>query len=105
MSKESVTEFLAKLGQDPAQEEAVKRAVEGKEDQAAAVVAAASEHGYDFTAKEFVEVIDAFRRHEQGELNEEELAKVAGGALVKPGAEATGGFRIRRDLDLLGLRY
>jgi len=78
MSKDAAAKFIEKLAADPALQAQVTRAVEGKDDKAAAAAVAAigKAKGFDFSADE---AMAACPRPASGELGAEELEKVSGG--------------------------
>jgi len=82
MSQQACTEFYAKLNTDAALQQEVNAALEGKEgDEAAnAFVWVGAKHGYEFTAAEAAQTKQESIAAAEGELDEEALAQVAGGA-------------------------
>lgn len=80
MSKEAVHELLKKAGQDAALRSALETAIGDEKTAVQSFLATAAEHGCEFTAKEFVEVME--QAAETGELGDGELDAVAGGALL-----------------------
>lgn len=81
MSLEAVNQFLQKVSEEPQLQEQVAKAMES-ENHRQAVVELAAKQGYQFTAEEIGQEIQ--KRQDAaiaaGELNEEELEAVAGGA-------------------------
>lgn len=73
MSEKAVNAFLEKLYQDAALREQLEA---DAPDVVASAVALGGRNGFEFTADEFVAVVQATGR----ELSEEELERVAGGA-------------------------
>lgn len=65
-------------------------ALEAPEEQAAAFLAVAANHGYDFTAEEFTDVFGSLKQKEEGELSEEDVEAVAGGVNTEPIPRALG---------------
>jgi len=41
----------------------------------------AAQNGYTFSVEELITVVDAFAKHQAGEISDEDLAKITGGAL------------------------
>jgi predicted ribosomally synthesized peptide with nif11-like leader len=86
MSLSAVQEFLTKVSEEQALQEQIAKAMESDNDRQAVTDLARSK-GFEFTAEELGQEIqnreDAFRQQaESGELSEDELESVAGGALV-----------------------
>lgn len=84
MSKEAVNQFLQKVTENSQLQQELTKVLEAGNDQQA-VTDLAVKHGYQFTADEFKAEIDNRQsdfqqRQAAGELNEEELEAVAGGA-------------------------
>ncbi|MEG3969626.1 Nif11 family protein [Microcoleus sp. T2B6] len=94
MTKQSCTEFFAKINADTALQQDFLKAIEGKEDEsmlmdaAHSVVEVGTKYGYYFTAEEAAETYEIMKEKaaakdvgEGGELSEEALELVAGGGL------------------------
>ncbi|MBR8834883.1 MAG: Nif11-like leader peptide family natural product precursor [Stigonema ocellatum SAG 48.90 = DSM 106950] len=84
MSTEAVNQFLQKVTEDPQLQEELAKALEADNDRQAATDWAAKQ-GYQFTPDELWGEIqnrqsEFQQRQDAGELNEEELEAVAGGA-------------------------
>ena len=79
MSKRAGTKFLSKIAEDSTLHEQLQTALAGKEDQNAAVVEFANQHGYQFTVEEFTETMQGLHRHYEGELCDEALEQISGG--------------------------
>ena len=77
MSTQAIADFILKANEDP---DFIAQ-IEGKkaEERIASLVAAGHERGYEFTADECSEFLETARAVGSGELNEEQLAQVAGG--------------------------
>jgi predicted ribosomally synthesized peptide with nif11-like leader len=95
MSLSAVQEFLTKISEDQALQEQIAKAMESDNDRQAVTDLARSK-GFEFTTAELGQEIqnreDTFRQQaEAGELSEDELEAVAGGAtpLFIPIAAAT----------------
>ena len=97
MSIEAVNKFLQKVTEDQQLQEELAKALESENDRQAATDLAAK-HGYEFTPDELWAEIQnrqsEFQQKEQaGELNDEELEAVAGGActpIIAAGIGAAG---------------
>ncbi len=84
MSTQAANQFLQKVTEDPQLQEELAKALEAENDRQAATDLAAK-HGYEFTPDELWAEIQNRQSEFQpgqdaGELNEEELEAVAGGA-------------------------
>ena len=84
MSTTAVQDFFTKVGEDQALQGELAKALEADNDREA-VTALAQANGYEFTSDELWAEIQARqaeleRRQEAGELSDEELEAVAGGA-------------------------
>jgi predicted ribosomally synthesized peptide with nif11-like leader len=84
MSMSAVQEFLTKVSEDQALQEQIAKAMESDNDRQAVTDLARSK-GFDFTAAELGQEIQnradtARQQAESGELSEDELESVAGGA-------------------------
>ena len=84
MSTTAVQDFLTKVGEDKALQGELTKALEAENDREA-VTALAQSNGYEFTSDELGAEIQARqaefeRRQTAGELSDEELEAVAGGA-------------------------
>ena len=84
MSKDAVAGFIEKVDKDAGVQEALTAAVQGQENHTAAIVDYAAALGYDFTAEEFTELIDAVSQYQHGDLSDEDLDRVAGGTALSP---------------------
>jgi predicted ribosomally synthesized peptide with nif11-like leader len=73
MSKEAASRFLSRISKDAQLQRQLGDA------QAAAVVAFAAEHGFEFTNDELAELASALMTPPSSELSEEQLTAVAGG--------------------------
>jgi predicted ribosomally synthesized peptide with nif11-like leader len=82
MSAKAVTEFLAKMAEDPALRDEVFAAVKEAEDRLAVTGKIARERGYEFEDEELKKILDVAQGTTPGELTEEELEAVAAGQLV-----------------------
>ena len=78
MSTDAATQFLAKVADDAALQTQAKAIGEGGQDVAAAAVALGAAHGFEFTAKEFADIVNEVRQSD--ELADKHLEGVAGGA-------------------------
>lgn len=90
MSTQAVNQFLQKVTEDPQLQEELAKALEAENDRQAATDLAIK-HGYQFTPDELWAEIqnrqsEFGQNQDSGELSEEELEAVAGGAT--PGALA-----------------
>ena len=84
MSTTAIQDFLTKVGEDQALQGELAKALEAENDREA-VTALAQSNGYEFTSDELWAEIQARqaefeRRQAAGELSDEELEAVAGGA-------------------------
>ncbi|AFY58613.1 bacteriocin propeptide, TIGR03798 family/class IIb bacteriocin, lactobin A/cerein 7B family [Rivularia sp. PCC 7116] len=81
MSIEAVNKFLDKVAQDSTIQEELAQAMQAENDRQA-VVDLGAKHGFEFTGDELVTEIEKRQKAaaESGELSEEELEAVAGGA-------------------------
>ena len=84
MSMEAVNQFLTKVSQEQELQAELAQAMEAEDDRQAATELAAK-HGYDFTPDELWSEIQNRQsefqsKQKAGELSEEELEAVAGGA-------------------------
>lgn len=81
MSIESVNQFLQKVSEDSAIQEELAKAMEAENDRQA-VVELGAKYGCQFTGEELMAEIEKRQQAaaSAGELNEEELESVAGGA-------------------------
>jgi predicted ribosomally synthesized peptide with nif11-like leader len=80
MSKQAVIDFLKKVDGDLGVLEKVDRALDDKGRAVELFLATAAEHGFQFTADEFFEAVQAEGIDEKsGELSDEDLEAVAGG--------------------------
>ncbi len=84
MSMSAVQEFLTKVSEDQALQEQIAKAMESDNDRQAVAELARSK-GFDFTTEELAQEIQnreniARQQLEAGELSEDELESVAGGA-------------------------
>jgi len=75
MSTQAVTEFIAKNAKNPP-----PISGESKEERLATLVELGNNQGFDFTAEECVSILEAARKHKEGELSDAQLEAVAGGA-------------------------
>lgn len=81
MSTDAVTGFLDKVADDPRLRRKVAKTVAGKVDGGDnEMVDLAREHGFHFTAAELRRVLD--ESDTQGDMNEKELDRVAGGSVA-----------------------
>lgn len=87
MSIQSSHDFLTTAGQTPALAEGLVKAVGEKQGEPAiaAVAAYAQGHGYDVTVEDAWTAHQGFKRalEQNGELSDEDLAEVSGGAVVE----------------------
>ncbi|AFY58611.1 bacteriocin propeptide, TIGR03798 family [Rivularia sp. PCC 7116] len=81
MSIEAVNKFLDKVAQESKIQEELAQAMQAENDRQA-VVDLGAKHGFEFTGDELMTEIEKRQKAaiESGELNEEELEAVAGGA-------------------------
>jgi predicted ribosomally synthesized peptide with nif11-like leader len=81
MSIESVNQFLQKVAQDTQLQEEIAKAMESENDRQA-VVELGAKYGYQFTSDELGQEIQKNQQAavDSGELSEDELEAVAGGA-------------------------
>ena len=84
MSLDDVTRFLDQVVSDPPTKAAMDAAVKEDGDVPAVAVALGQRHGLVFTEEEFVRTIAATRRESEGPLDDETLARVAGGFAPQP---------------------
>jgi predicted ribosomally synthesized peptide with nif11-like leader len=84
MSKQACVDFFAQVNTDAALQQEVNAALEGKEKEEAAkaFVSVGAKHGYEFTTAEATQKYQEMN----GELDEEALENVAGGAWGRCGA-------------------
>ena len=82
MSTDAVTQFLTKVANDEALQNQAAAIAQGNEDTAGAAVKLGSQHGFEFTAGEFTEMIDAARKARAGQLSDAELEGVTGGKII-----------------------
>ena len=80
----ALVDFLTMIDEDDALSGELGAALEGDEDQANAMVEAASGYGFEFTAEEYAAVIDSLIDAEDQALGDEELESVAGAAPAPP---------------------
>jgi len=92
MSQQACTEFYAKVNADPAIQEEVTTALEGKEgdEVANAFVWVGAKHGYEFTKEEAAQKYQEIIATAEGDLDEEALEQVAGGRFVRNWAMTVG---------------
>ncbi|AFY58614.1 bacteriocin propeptide, TIGR03798 family [Rivularia sp. PCC 7116] len=81
MSVEAVNQFLTKVAEDAQLQEELAKAMQSENDRQA-VTELANNKGYDFTGDELMQEIEKRQQAaaDAGELSEEELEAVAGGA-------------------------
>lgn len=81
MSQQACVEFFTKINTDAALQQEVGAALEGKEETAVASALAeiGAKYGYEFTVEEATQKHQEIIAAADGELDEEALAKVAGG--------------------------
>ena len=95
MSIQAVNQFLEKVAQDSKIQEELAQAMQAEDDRQA-VVELGAKHGFEFTGEELMTEIEKRQQAaiDSGELSEEELEAVAGGActidLVTATIKATG---------------
>jgi predicted ribosomally synthesized peptide with nif11-like leader len=82
MSKQAAVDFVTKTAEDPALKEKVRsKGASYSDERLANAVAVGNAAGFEFTADEFRAVMSAAKDAEQeGELTEDDLAGVVGGA-------------------------
>lgn len=80
MSAEATRGFLQKIASDARYRENVERAIKENPDQPNAILKLAAKEGYDFTAKELAQTLNA----SDGELGDRELTSVSGGFNPQP---------------------
>jgi len=80
MSAEATRGFLQKIASDARYRGNIERAIKEKPDQPNAILKLASKEGYDFTAEELAQTLNA----SDGELGDRELASVSGGFNPQP---------------------
>jgi predicted ribosomally synthesized peptide with nif11-like leader len=80
MSKKAVEGFLARVDDSAELRDTVRKALEGKDEQAPTMVELGSKEGFEFTTEEYTAVIDTISRYRDRELSEEELEVVSGGS-------------------------
>ena len=78
MSNEAVTRFLARLAEDSALQQEARLLAKDAQDPAAAAVDLGAKQGFQFTAAEFLEVVQSARTGGK-ELSDADLDPVAGG--------------------------
>jgi predicted ribosomally synthesized peptide with nif11-like leader len=82
MSKQTVIDFLKKVDGEPDVQEKLDRALDNEERAVELFLATAAEQGFQFTADEFLEAVQAGGIDEKdGELSDDELEAVAGGGM------------------------
>ena len=80
MSDGAVMEFLKKVDGDPDLREKLERALDDEGNAVASFLATAEEEGFQFTADEFLEVVQSRTvGDERAELSDDDLEAVAGG--------------------------
>ena len=81
MSIEAVNQFLEKVAQDSKIQEELAQAMQAEDDRQA-VVELGAKHGFEFTGEELMTEVEKRQQAaiDSGELSEEELEAVAGGA-------------------------
>lgn len=85
MSREAVHDLLAKAEADPVVTKRLEDALADEDDAVASFLAVAAEQGCEFTADEFVEVMEAVLGEDRPrELAEPELSAATGGAAGLP---------------------
>lgn len=84
MSLDDVTRFLDQVVSDPSSKAAMDAAVKEETGVPAVAVALGQRHGLVFTEEEFVRVVAAARRRDDGRLSDEELSQVSGGFDPQP---------------------
>jgi predicted ribosomally synthesized peptide with nif11-like leader len=80
MSAEATRGFLQKIASDARYREKVERAIKEKPDQRNAILGLAAKEGFNFTAAELAQTLNA----SNGELNDGELGAVSGGFNPQP---------------------
>ncbi len=80
MSTKTVMDFVEHVAGSSDLEKEFDAIVQSTKDNAQRMSEFGSKHGFDFSAEEFVHVTQAVLEVSGGELNEEELAEVSGGA-------------------------
>lgn len=93
MTQQACADFFALINTNVALQQEVGAALEDKEDMAAATAFAevAAKHGYQFTAQEAAQKQQEIIAAADGELEEEALDNVAGGACRVMGSQGGGG--------------
>jgi hypothetical protein len=69
---------------EPSIEAAVEAAAKERGDVAAVAVAQGQKHGLHFTREEFVRIVDAARRQQDGDMEDDTLERVVGGLTPQP---------------------
>ncbi|MEM9926957.1 MAG: Nif11-like leader peptide family natural product precursor [Cyanobacteria bacterium P01_D01_bin.50] len=93
MSIEAVNQFLEKVGQDNKIQEELVEAMQAENDRQA-VVELGAKHGFDFSGDELMIEIEQRQKAaiESGELSDEELKAVTGGAVPLLATTILGGL-------------
>src|SRR5262245_45674178 len=78
MSTEAVTKFLARLAEDSALQQQARSLAKDAQDPAAAAVDLGAKHGFQFTAAEFLKIVQPVQTGD-AELSDADLDPVAGG--------------------------
>jgi predicted ribosomally synthesized peptide with nif11-like leader len=85
MTQEKIDEFFRQAEGEASLRDELDQALARKEGAVEAFLAVAAARGFQFTAQEFVEALSTWQAsHGATELKDEELAKVAGGAVSPP---------------------
>jgi hypothetical protein len=80
MSKKAVEEFLVCVDENAELRSVVRKALEGKDEQAPTMVKLAAQRGFEFNTEEYSDVIDAICEQQDEALSEDELEVVSGGS-------------------------
>lgn len=100
MSVETVNQFLQKVSEDEKLQQELAKTLESAENQGVATTELGAKYGYQFTSDELWQEIqkrqnEIQQRMEAGELNDEEMEAVAGGATgIISAAWITGGAAV-----------
>ena len=81
MSREAIIQMLGQADKESGLQQELRAAMEGQADMAGSFVAAAAKHGFEFTAEELRNVL----AETDGEISDEKLSQIAGGASGVPG--------------------